>query len=137
MDLRGSIPSFIDISDASVCDNKIIDKIQIEPGAFYIMDKAYVDFKRLSFIEENKGFFVLRFKININFKRLYSKPYDKQTGVLSDQIGYLNGSVGKRKYVNKVRKDIFHDQERNKTLVFMTNNFSLPADSIALLYKKR
>lgn len=137
IDLRGSIPSFIDISDASVADNKILDKIQIEPGAFYIMDKAYVDFKRLSFIEESKGFFVVRFKININFKRIYSKPCDQAKGVISDQVGKLNGSVGKRKYTNKVRKITFHDQEKNKTLVFMTNNFSLPADSIALLYKKR
>jgi hypothetical protein len=137
MDLRGSIPSFIDISDASVSDNKILDKIQIEPGAFYVMDKAYVDFKRLSFIEESKGFFIVRFKINIKFKRIYSEPSDQAKGVISDQVGHLNGSVGKIKYTNKVRKITFHDQERNKTLVFMTNNFSLPADSIALLYKKR
>jgi len=137
MDLRGSIPSFIAISDASISDNKILDKLQIEPGAFYIMDKAYVDFKRLSFIEESKGFFVVRFKININFKRTYSLPSDGAKGVISDQVGNLNGSVGKRAYANKVRKITFHDQQRNKTLVFMTNNFSLPADSIALLYKKR
>lgn len=136
-DLRGSIPSFIAISDASVSDNKILDKLQIEPCAFYIMDKAYVDFKRLSFIEESRGFFVVRFKININFKRIYSLPYDGEKGVISDQVGNLNGSVGKRVYANKVRKITFHDQQRNKTLVFMTNNFSLPADSIALLYKKR
>lgn len=137
MDLRGSIPTFIEVSDAKFPDNKMLDKLQIEPGAFYVMDKAYVDFKRLNSIEEKKGFFIVRFKVNIKFQRQSSCCANMAEGIVSDQIGKLHGSVGKRKYPNKVRKVIFHDFEKNKNLEFMTNNFSLSAASIALLYKKR
>jgi len=137
LDLRGSIPAFIDLSKGSCPDNKIMDKINIEPGAFYIVDKAYVDFKRLCRIDNERGFFVARFKINIAFTRTYSNKVEFNSGVISDQVGKFTGSVGKRKYQNKIRKIVFHDREKNKTLTFMTNNFTIEAHAVAQLYKHR
>lgn len=137
LDLKGSIPSFIDISSGSSPDNKILDKITIEPGAFYVMDKAYVDFKRLNNIDEEKGFFVVRFKQNISFTRLSSNPSQQGKGVILDQIGRLSGCIGRKHFVNKVRKVVFHDNERNKTFTFMTNNFSVQPYIVAQLYKHR
>ena len=135
LDLRGSIPTFIRVSKGTYPDNKMLDEIVIEPGAFYVMDKAYVDFARLSNIDDAKGYFVVRFKSNIKFKRLYSSYVT--TPVMLDQIGKLTGSEGKRKYQNKIRKVIFHDCKKNKNLVFMTNNFSIKAELIPALYKHR
>lgn len=137
LSLRGLIPSFINVSEGSYPDNKILDQIIVEAGAFYIMDKAYVDFKRLNVIDEQKGYFVVRFKENISFIRTSSNKLEPRTGVLIDQVGKLTGSVGKKKYKNKVRKIVFHDSEKNKTLTFMTNNFAAPAESIVKLYKHR
>lgn len=137
LDLNGSIPTFIGVSSAKFPDNKILDEISIEPGAFYVMDKGYVDFKRLNRIDELKGNFVTRIKSNIKFERLYSNPVNSNKGVLLDQIGKLSGSVGKRKYSNKIRKVVFYDSETSKEITFITNNFTLSAETIALLYKKR
>lgn len=135
LDLRGSIPTFIKVSKGSYPDNKVLDEIVIEPGAFYVLDKAYVDFARLSKIDEAKGFFVVRFKSNIKFQRTNSRPVNSP--VIMDQVGQLTGAEGRKKYNNKIRKVVFHDSERNKTLVFMTNNFTVPAPSIPKLYKDR
>lgn len=137
LDLRGSIPAFIDISKGSCPDNKTMDKIKIEPGAFYVVDKAYVDFKRLNNIDNERGFFVTRFKVNIAFTRTSTNAVVPDTGVILDQVGKFSGSVGKRKYQNKIRKIVFHDREKNKTLTFMTNNFSIQAQTVAQLYKHR
>lgn len=137
LDLRGSIPAFIDISKGSYPDNKTMDKINIEPGAFYVVDKAYVDFKRLNNIDNERGFFVARFKVNIAFTRTSSNAVVQDSGVILDQVGKFSGSVGKRKYQNKIRKIVFHDKEKNKTLTFMTNNFSIQAQAVAQLYKHR
>jgi len=135
IDLRGSIPTFIRVSKGSCPDNKMLDEIVVEPGAFYILDKAYVDFARLSNIEEAKGFFVVRFKSNIKFERVSSNQVSDS--VMIDQIGKLTGSEGRRKYQNKIRKVVFHDREKNKSLVFMTNNFFVDAQLIPKLYKHR
>lgn len=135
LDLRGSIPTFIRVSKGAFPDNKMLDEIVVEPGAFYVLDKAYVDFARLSNIDEAKGFFVVRFKSNIKFQRLYSNA--ARAPILLDQIGRLTGREGKRKYQNKIRKVVFHDHERNKTFVFMTNNFSVASELIPTLYKHR
>ena len=137
LDLRGSIPSFIDVSRGSYPDNKALDLITIEPGAFYVMDKAYVDFYRLNNIDDGKGFFVVRFKKNIAFARIASNNFQPNKGVMLDQVGRLSGCVGRKKYPNKIRKVIFHDNERNKTFTFMTNNFSIQPDIVAKLYKHR
>ena len=135
IDLKGSIPTFIRVSKGSHPDNKVLDEIVIEPGAFYVLDKAYVDFARLSNIDEAKGFFVVRFKSNIKFERVYSNPVSGS--ILIDQIGKLTGSEGKKKYQNKIRKVVSHDLKKNKTLEFMTNNFSVDASLIPKLYKNR
>ena len=137
LDLRGSIPSFIDVSKGSYPDNKMLDNIVIEPGAFYVLDKAYIDFKRLNKIDEDKGFFVARFKQNIAFSRISSNVVDQAKGVLLDQVGKFSGSVGKKNYQSKIRKVVFHERDSNKTLTFMTNNFSVQADVVAKLYKYR
>lgn len=101
------------------------------------MDKGYIDFKRLNNIDEARGFFVARFKKNIVFTRISSNKVNLSKGVLVDQVGKFTGSVGKRQYQNKIRKVVFHDRERNKTLTFMTNNFSIEAKNVAKLYKHR
>ena len=135
LDLSSSIPTFIRVSEGSYPDNKVIDEIVIEPGAFYVMDKGYVDFARLANIDEAKGFFVVRFKSNIKFQRQSSKSAGFP--IISDQVGFLTGSVGKKKYKNNIRKVVFHDRERNKTLTFMTNNFLVDAALVPTLYKHR
>ena len=137
LNVSSSIPSFIRVTKGIVADNLVLDWITIEPGAFYVMDKAYVDFKRLNKIDEQKGFFIVRFKKNIKFKRAYSNSCDQSNGVVTDQVGYLAGCVGMKNYCNKIRKITFHDYEKNKTLIFMTNNFLVDPRTIALLYKDR
>lgn len=137
LDLRGSIPSFIHISKGNFPDNKMLDNIRIEPGAFYVMDKAYVDFTRLAKINDEKGYFVVRFKSHINFKRLESNDSDLSKGVLVDQTGVFGRRETSKKYPDKVRKIIFYDKITNKKIIFLTNNFTLEAHIIALLYKRR
>jgi len=137
LDLRGSIPTVISITKGAHPDNKVLDEIRIEPGAIYVMDKAYVDFKRLYNINKGKGYFVVRFKKNVNFQRTSSSYADINVGVISDQTGILARKETNKKYPDKIRKIVFHDKERNKTIIFLTNNFFLEARLIALLYKKR
>ena len=137
LDLRGSIPSFIAITDGKVHDVNILDVLMPEPGAIYVMDKAYLDFERLYTLHQCSAFFVTRAKINSALKRLYSKPVDKSTGIRCDQIVVLTGFYAKKDYPEKLRRVKFLDPENGKRLVFLTNQFTFPAETIAALYKCR
>jgi len=136
-DVKTSIPSFFYISNAKVHDVNILDLISYEPRSFYIVDKAYIDFKRLHKIHLNNSYFVIRAKDNMRFKRMYSKPVDKNTGVLCDQIGKLETYYSKKDYPDKIRQIKYFDKDRNRVFVFITNNFDLEPLEIAALYKKR
>ena len=137
LDLRGSIPSIIVITHGKVHDVNILDQLVFEPGAIYVMDRGYIDFERLYKITFASSFFVTRAKKNLVFKRLYSQPVDKSTGVRSDQIITLGGFYSNRGYPDKLRRIRFYDGDTNKRLVFLTNNFMLPAATIAQLYRSR
>ena len=137
LDLRGNIPSFIAITDGKVHDVNILDVLIPEPGAIYVMDKAYLDFERLYTLHQCSAFFVTRAKINAALKRLYSKPVDKSTGIMCDQIVVLTGFYAKKHYPEKLRRVKFIDPNNGKRLVFLTNQFLFPAETIAALYKCR
>jgi len=137
LDLRGSIPSFIFISDGKMHDVNILDRIQPEPGAFYVMDRGYVDFKRLARLDEAGSFFVTRAKSNMKARRRYSRPVDRSTGLICDQTIVLTGFYTRQGFDSPLRRVKFKDPETKKTLVFLTNNFALPAMTIAKLYKNR
>ena len=137
LDLQNNIPTIAIITDGKVHDVKILDQISFEPGAFYIMDRAYVAFDRLYLIDKSRSFFVTRAKSNFKYKRLYSNPVDKSTGLLCDQVIVLTGYHSKKAYPDKLRRVKFIDLEKNKRYVFLTNNFTLPAQTIADLYKSR
>jgi hypothetical protein len=136
-DIKTSIPSFLYISTASVHDVNILDLLPYEAGSFYVVDKGYTDFCRLFKIHTHGSFFVTRAKENLRFKRMYSKSVDKMTGVQSDQIGKLEGFYSRKDYPDKLRRIKYHDEDRQKYLVFLTNNTVLKANEIAFLYKKR
>jgi hypothetical protein len=137
LDLRGNIPSIIIITHGKVHDVNILDQLVFEAGAIYVMDRGYVDFERLHNISLASAFFVTRAKKNLVFKRLYSQPVDKSTGVQSDQIITLSGFYSNKDYPDKLRRIRFYDAENDKRLVFLTNNFILPAATIAQLYRCR
>lgn len=137
LDLRGSIPAFIHISDGKLHDVNILDELTPEPGAFYIMDRAYLDFTRLYVFTLCASFFVLRAKSNLQCKRLYSHPVDRATGLICDQTIVLTGINSSKEYPDKLRRIKYFDVETQKRLVFLTNNFSLPALTITQLYKSR
>lgn len=137
MDLRGNIPVFIDITDGKVHDVNILDDIDFEPAAFYIMDKGYYDFERLYTIDRAKAFWVIRAKKNLKWKRVYSRKVDKTTGLRCDQIIKLTGKKSALYYPDKLRRIKFFDESKPKTYVFLTNNFELDALTICLLYKNR
>ena len=137
LDLRGSIPAFIHISDGKLHDVKVMDLLLPEAGAFYVMDRAYLDFARLHALHQACSFFVLRAKSNTQFRRFYSHPADRSSGVICDQTIVLTGVTTATSYPDKLRRIKFHDGERGKTLVFLTNNFTLPALTIAELYRSR
>ena len=137
IDLRGSIPTFIEITNANVHDVNILDNLIPEPGSFYIMDRAYIDFSRLYTLNQCLSFFVTRSKINLKFRRLYSHPVDKSTGLRCDQTVVLTGVNSTKDYPEKLRRIRYFDVQNHKTLIFLTNNFTLPALTIALLYKCR
>ena len=140
LDLRGPIPSFIHISDGKMGDALALDLITPEAGAIYVMDRGYVDFRRLYTIHQAGAFFffVTRTKINMKYHRVYSHPAsDKTTGVSSDQSIALDGFYTKQDYPQHLRRVSFCDPETGKRLVFLTNNFTLTAEMIAALYKKR
>jgi len=137
IDLRGSIPAVVIITHGKIHEVTILDDLLIEPGAIYIMDRGYLDFARLHRIHQSSGFFVTRAKRNFNCKRLYSNSADKKTGIRCDQIVVLQGFYARKDYPDKLRRIRYHDAENNKTLVFLTNNFILPARTIAKLYRCR
>ena len=137
LDLRGSIPSLVIITHGKVHDVTILDQLIFEPGAFYIIDRGYLDFDRLYAIHQALAFFVTRAKSNFRFRRLYSRPVDKSTGVLSDQIVVLEGFYSRKAYPDKLRRVRYFDTEQNKRFVFLTNNFTLSALTIAQLFQCR
>jgi transposase len=137
LDLHGNIPSFIEITDGKVHDVNILDEIIPEPGSYYIMDRAYIDFTRLYTLNLENAFFIIRAKSNFKFRRLYSHPIDKSTGLRCDQTIVTTGTNTKDKYPDKFRRIRFYDSENDKYFVFLTNNFVLPALTIADLYNCR
>ena len=137
LDLRGPIPSFIHVSSGKMGDAPALDLITMEAGAIYVMDRGYIDFRRLYVIHQAGAFFVTRTKTNMKFHRVYSHAVDKTTGVGGDQSIALDGFYTKRDYPQHLRRVSFCDPETSKRLVFLTNNFVLPAATIAALYKKR
>lgn len=137
LDLRGSIPSVVIITHGNVHDVNILDDLVMEPGAFYIMDRAYIDYVRLYKLHQSFAFFVILAKSNFNFKRLYSHPVDKAMGVQCDQIVVLRGFYARKDYPEKLRRIRYFDAEQNRRLLFLTNNFILPALTIAELYRCR
>jgi hypothetical protein len=136
-DVRTSIPCFIHVSEASIHDVNIMDQLTYEVGNFYVFDRAYIDFARLYQIQLAEAFFVIRAKRNFKFKRQYSCKCNKKTGVRCDQIILLEGLYASKDYPEKLRRVKYFDQETNKTFVFLTNNFNLKAEEIAMLYKYR
>jgi len=137
LDLRGSIPSFIFISDGKMHDVNILDHLVLEAGAFYVMDRGYLDFERLARIDDAKAFFVTRAKSNTQTKRRYSRPVDRTTGLVCDQTVVLTGFYTQQNFDRPLRRIKFNDPETGKSLVFLTNNFALSALTIAKLYKYR
>jgi IS4 transposase len=137
LDLHGNIPTFISITDGKVHDVNILDEIVPEAGAFYVMDRGYVDFERLYVFTLNAAFFVVRTKSNIVLQRRYSHPVDKTTGVRSDHTVILTAIGSAKAYPHQLRRVNYLDVETRKRFKFLTNNFTLPALTIARIYKTR
>ena len=137
MDLKGSIPTFIRITDGKVHDVNILDELILEPGAIYIMDRGYLDFARLYTFTQNLSTFITRAKSNFDYRRLYYRKVDKTTGLRCDQTVMLNGFYASQDYPAVLRRIGYFDIETNNRFVFLTNNFALPALTIAQLYKYR
>jgi len=135
LDLRGNVPSFIKITDGKVHDVNILDDLIPEPGSYYIMDRAYLDFAWLYILTQFCAFFVTRAKTNLQFRRLYSHPVDKSLGLKSDQTVILTGLNSLKDYPDKLRRTSYYDAETNKVLIFLSNNFIIPAITIAQLYR--
>ena len=137
MDLKGSIPTFIRITDGKVHDVNIFDDLILEPGAIYIMDRGYLDFARLYTFTQNLSTFITRAKSNFDYRRLYYQKVDKTTGLRCDQTIRLNGFYPSQDYPAVLRRIGYFDLDTNKKFIFLTNNFTLPALTIAKLYKCR
>ena len=137
LDLRCNIPTVVIITPGKVHDVNILDELLPEPGSFYIMDRGYIDFARLYSLAQSSAFFVIRAKTNLKFRRLYSHAVDKSTGLKCDQTIVPTGSNSPYDYPDKLRRVRYYDQETNTNFVFLTNNFTLPALTIAQLYKCR
>jgi hypothetical protein len=137
MDLRGSIPCFIRVTGGKVHDVNILDELVLEPGAIYIMDRAYLDFARLYTFTQNLSTFITRAKSNFDYLRLYYRKVDKTTGLRCDQTIRLNGYYVSQDYPAVLRRISYFDIETSKRFVFLTNNFALPALTVAQLYKRR
>jgi transposase len=137
LDLRGNIPTFIHITDGKVADVNVLDEFLPEAGAFYVMDRGYIDFERLYRFTLESAFFVVRTKSNVLLQRRYSHPVDPSAGVRSDQTVILASLASASAYPDALRKVSYVDAETGKRLVFLTNNFSLPAATVAALYKQR
>src|SRR3990172_7631754 len=137
LDLRGSIPTFIHISDGKLHDVNVLDLLTPESGAFYVMDRGYLDFERLHALHQAGAFFVTRAKSNFKFERVYSCPVDRTTGLICDQHVELTGFYSQRGYPERLRRIRYKDPETGKRLVFLTNHFGIPALSVCGLYKSR
>ena len=137
LNLQGDIPEFILISDGKLHDVNVLDHLVPVPGAYYVMDRGYLDFERLYVLHQAKSFFVTRSKRNFNFSRRYSHEVDKSTGVQCDQTVVLETYYSAQGYPEPLRRIRYYDAERDKRLVFLTNDFALPATTIATLYKSR
>ncbi len=137
LDLRGNIPSFIHISDGKMHDVRVLDLMIPEPGAIYVMDRAYLDFERLSLIDQAGAFFVTRGKSNLRIRRRYSHKVDRSTGLICDQTVILTGFYSNKAYSRPLRRIRYKDPETEKTLIFLTNHFALPALTITALYRSR
>ena len=137
LDLRGPIPTFIEVSEGKLHDVNILDAIVPEPGSFYVMDRAYVDFERLHVFHCSGAFFVTRSKKGIQLRRRYSHDIDASTGLRSDHTVVLAAASSRKHYPDPLRRIHFHDAEQDRNLRFLTNNFDLPALTVCLLYKSR
>ena len=137
LDLRGNIPSFIHISDGKLGDVNVLDVLAVEVGAIYVMDRGYLDFTRLFLMHQAQAFFVTRAKSNTKLRRVYSAQTDRGVGIICDQTVALTSTVSRKDYPEHLRRIRFKDPETGKTLVFLTNNFTLPAPTICALYKAR
>jgi IS4 transposase len=137
LDLRGPIPTFIEVSDGKLHDVNILDAIAPEPASFYVMDRAYVDFARLHVFHSAGSFFVTRAKRGVKFRRRYSHPVDATCGLRSDHTVILAAAASRENFPDPLRRIHFYDIEKERHLRFLTNNFDLPALTICLLYKSR
>ena len=137
LDLKGNIPSFFLITKAKTHDVNFLDHIKFEKEAIYIMDRGYFHFKRLYTIQKQNAYFIVRSKDSLSFKRLYSHPIDKSIGLKCDQIIILKHFYSHKDYPDKLRRIKYYDQETDTTYVYLTNNFDIPAKTIADLYKHR
>ena len=137
LDLRGNIPSFIDITEGKVHDVNVLDILIPEAGAIYVMDRGYLDFGRLFSLNQTPAFFIIRSKTNTKLRRLYSHPVDISCGLRCDQTVVLTGYNSRRDYPQKLRRIRYHDEQQALQLIFLTNHFTLPALTIADLYRCR
>jgi hypothetical protein len=137
LDLRGNIPTFIHISDGKMHEVNVLDILVPEAGSFYIMDRGFTDFARWFTLNQALAFFIIRAKSNLQFRRVYSRPVDKSTGLIYDQTIALTSIKANKGYPQHLRCIKFHDAEHDRDLVFFTNNFELPALTIAQLYRCR
>ena len=137
LDLRGSLPSFIQITDGKKHDKRSLDYLTPEPGCFYILDRGYVDYGRLFALHQNQAFFVIRAKSNLQCHRLISRPVDRTMDLSCDQTVILTGFYTQQAFPERLRRIRFYDRDNSRYLTFLTNNFALPALTIALLYNLR
>jgi hypothetical protein len=137
LDLKGNIPSFFIITKAKTHDVNFLDHIEFEKDAIYIMDRGYLDFKRLYTMHTQSAYFIVRSKKSLSFKRIYSRKVDRTTGLRCDQTIRLKAFYAKKKYKDRLRRIKYYDKETNTTYVYLTNNFNIPAKTIADLYKQR
>ena len=136
-DVRATLPAFIYVTEGSVHDVKALDVLAIEADAFYIMDRAYVDYKRLWRIADNRAWFVVRAKSNMRFRRIDSDTIDRNGSIICDQVIVLTSTHARNAYPGELRRVKYYDEENDLLLVFLTNNFDITAEQVALLYKHR
>ena len=137
MDLRGSIPKLIFVTHGKIHEIHLLDELIVEPGAIYIFDRGYLDFARLYKIHQARAFFIIRAKSNFRFRRIYSQPADKSIGIQADQIIELHGFYARKDYPERLRRIRYFDAEKNRRLIFLTNQVALPAFTIAELFRCR
>ena len=137
LDLRGSIPAFVLVTSGKIHDVNAMDYMPIEPESIYVMDRGYLDYTRLYALHQAGAFFVTRARDNMDARRVLSLPHDRKAGIYCDQMIRFNGFYAAKKYPERLRRISFKDPETGKTLIFLTNNTTLPATTICQLYKSR